>query len=161
MIRKAVAGDLTEILALYRRARSFMAANGNAGQWGRHYPPKEMIERDIAEGHLYVDETEGQIYGVFAFIIGEDPTYRYIEDGAWLSDESYGTIHRAAGDGIHKGFLKRTVAYCSKRILHLRMDTHAQNDVMRHLALELGFKQCGTIYVADGSKRIAFEKLPG
>lgn len=45
---------------------------------------------------LYVIEEDGQIHGVFAFILGADPTYAVIEDGAWRSDEAYGTIHHIA-----------------------------------------------------------------
>ena len=35
---------------------------------------------------------EGTPCGVFAFIIGDDPTYQVIEDGGWLNDNPYGAI---------------------------------------------------------------------
>ena len=42
------------------------------------------------------------VYSVF--IIGADPTYEVIEDGAWPDNSPYGTIHRIAGDGQVKDF---------------------------------------------------------
>ena len=47
-------------------------------------------------------ETESGLHGVFAFILGEDPTYGVIEDGQWLSGDPYGTIHRIAGGRLRK-----------------------------------------------------------
>ena len=103
MIRLAQREDLSAILAVYEAARRYMRENGNPTQWGESYPERAMLEEDIRRRQLYVDEQEGAIHGAFAFILGEDPTYAYIEDGAWLNDAPYGTIHRVAGDGAVKG----------------------------------------------------------
>lgn len=46
-----------------------------------------------------------------------------------------------------------------KKIGHLRIDTHADNHIMQHLILKNGFEQCGIIHIADGSERIAYEKV--
>ena len=43
---------------------------------------------------------------------------------------------------------------------HLRADTHADNAPMLRLLPALGFVRCGVVRVADGSPRIAFERLP-
>jgi len=43
-IRKAEKADLENILAIYKKARAFMAANGNPNQWGNNKPAKEQIE---------------------------------------------------------------------------------------------------------------------
>lgn len=102
MITLATAADLPRILALYAHARAFMAQNGNPSQWGQTRPTEADIAAHIAARELYVLREEGEIRGVFAFILGEDPTYRVIEQGAWLSDAPYGTIHAVASDGqIH------------------------------------------------------------
>ena len=37
------------------------------------------------------------------------------------------------------------------------LDTHENNRVMQRAAERYGFKKCGTIYVADGSPRIAYQ----
>ncbi len=158
-IRKAAPEDLPEILRIYSRARAFMAAQGNGGQWGSSYPEEALLKSDIEKGNLYVLETESGLHGVFAFILGEDPTYGVIEDGQWLSGDPYGTIHRIAGDGSVKGLLGKAVAYAEGVISHLRIDTHENNKVMRRLIPRYGFSRRGIIHLENGSPRIAYEKL--
>ena len=143
---------------IYAYVRSFMEQTGNPTQWGRNFPPEELLWEDIKAGQLYVVEKNGDIHGVFAFIIGEDKTYLQIENGAWRSKAPYGTIHRIAGDGKIHGILGEAVAFCESKIPHLRIDTHADNKVMRHLIEKAGFVECGTIYIEDGTPRIAYEK---
>ena len=104
-------------------------------------------------------EENGSIHAVVALIIAEDPTYVYIEQGAWHSDATYGTIHRVAGDGKLHGIFALVTEFCSRKISHLRVDTHRDNQVMQHLILRNGFEECGVIYVADGTPRLAYEKL--
>ena len=41
----------------------------------------------------------------------------------------------------------------------LRADTHADNKIMQHLLEKNGFTRCGIIHVADGTPRIAYQKL--
>ena len=42
----------------------------------------------------------------------------------------------------------------------MRIDTHGDNKVMRHLLQKPGFVHCGTIYVEeDDYPRLAFEKM--
>ena len=65
-----------------------MRKNGNHSQWGKGDEPEALIEEDICQGNLYVLE-EADIHAVFAFIIGEDPTYLEIEEGNWKSEEPY------------------------------------------------------------------------
>lgn len=157
MIRKATPADLEQILTVYQTARAFMAANGNPTQWGTTYPAPELLEEDIRLGRLFVDTTDERICGVFMFALGDDPTYAYIENGSWLDDSPYGVIHRVAGDGSTRGVLERCVTFCREQCPHLRIDTHADNHVMQKLVTRAGFTRCGTIYVEDGSPRIAYE----
>lgn len=159
IIRKAEINDLKRIMEIYEIARKFMADNGNKNQWSNKYPSEEIIEKDIEKNQLYVLECMGDIHGVFAFIIGKDKTYNIIENGEWLSDSEYGTIHRVASDGKVHNVLNEVIAYCSKKISHLRIDTHKDNTVMRHLIVKNGFSERGTIYTDNGSERIAFERL--
>lgn len=159
-IRKSTAADLPRMLEIYAYAREFMAATGNPHQWGDAKNPQlEVLEQDIEDGVGYVMEYDGRIVGAFAFIIGEDETYGYIEDGAWLNDEPYGTIHRIAGDGSTKGVLNTAVDFGAEMIGNLRIDTHHDNVVMQSAIKKCGFEECGVIYVADGSPRIAYQKI--
>lgn len=105
-IRLASKEDIQNIMPLYAYARKFMAANGNPHQWNGNYPASEDILKDIANGNYYVctpDNAPEKIVGGFAFIIGREPNYAVIENGAWHSDQPYGTIHRIASNGQTKG----------------------------------------------------------
>ena len=137
-----------------------MADSGNPTQWGDSYPPQEMLEEDIDSNRLFVDVVNGQLLGVFAFILGPDPTYAKIEGGKWLNDTlPYGTIHRLASAGESKGIGKAVVEWCLEHCQSLRADTHADNQIMQHLLEKNGFTRCGIIHVADGTPRIAYQKL--
>lgn len=159
MIRLAEVSDIPALLAIFDKARSYMRAQGNSTQWVGGYPDEKTLRSDIASSNLYVMEEGGRSYGAFAFIIGEDPAYKRIDGGSWSSDEPYGTIHRIGSDGSRKGVFDECVEYCKGRIGHLRIDTHELNGTMRHLILRAGFVHAGTIYVGDGSPRLAFEWL--
>ena len=158
MIRYAKENDLPEILRIYEYARGFMARTGNPNQWTGGHPREALLRDDIAKRQLYVLENETGLHGVFAFIVGDDPTYAVIERGAWRSSAPYGTIHRIASDGQIHGFLQSAVDFCWQQIPHLRIDTHADNRVMQHLILKCGFTQCGVIRLENGDPRIAYEK---
>lgn len=112
---------------------------------------------------VWTDEAEEQmdcqqaIHGVFSFIIGEDPTYAHIENGSWLNEKPYGTIHRMASDGTRRGMLRECLDYCRNLIPEIRMDTHEKNFSMQRACEHLGFQRCGVIYVADGTPRIAYQ----
>ena len=158
-IRMAAAGDLGEIMAVYAHARAFMAQHGNAGQWGDGYPARPLLEDDIRRGKLYVCQASGRIAGVFYFAQEDDPTYRVIEDGMWLSDAPYAVVHRIASAPGTKGVATYCLNWAYERSGNLRIDTHTDNAPMRGLLAKLGFTYCGRIQLADGSPRIAFQKV--
>ena len=158
-VRPSTEADLPAIYELYRKGRAHMRAEGNTTQWGETEPPESKIPSDIAKGISYVVEDEnGTVCGTFAFILGEDPTYAYIENGSWPDDLPYGTIHRIASDQKTGGILKAAVAFCSTKTDRLRIDTHENNRTMRAAAARAGFVPAGTIYVSDGTPRIAFTR---
>ena len=161
MIRRARQTDFSRVCEIYAIARAFMAKTGNATQWGDSFPPEELLREDIRLGRLYVVEEAGNVHGAFAFLLGEDPTYQVIEGGAWKSAAPYGTLHRVAGSGEVRGLFGQMVDYAWGVIPHLRIDTHENNAVMRHLVEKHGFQRCGIIYTDDGTPRIAFERGPG
>ena len=156
-IRKTRPEDLETVLAIYEHARGIMKRTGNPTQWGDNRPDLSLITGDIENGTGYVITEDGAIRGVFAFIEGADPSYEYIEDGAWLNDEPYGTIHRVASDEHAHGILAEAVKFCREKVDELRIDTHHDNAIMRHLIEKLGFTYCGVIYVDDGTPRVAYQ----
>ena len=158
MIRPATSFDIPRALAIYHSARQFMRRSGNTVQWVNGYPSEALLRSDVAAGRLFVMEDAGGVYAVFAFIIGDDPTYQVI-DGAWLDDGTpYGTLHRLGSDGSHRGVFAETAAWAATQCGHLRADTHAANDTMQRCMERAGFVRCGIIHVADGTPRLAYER---
>ncbi len=158
MIRKTEMKDLPELRRIYACARKLMKETGNPNQWRDNGPGEDLVVNDINNANSYVMEDDAGIYAVFSFIIGEDVTYGFIE-GQWLNDEPYGTIHRIASDGTHRGIMRDAVEYCSQRVSNLRIDTHEDNKIMQHQILKLGFTYCGTIYLLNGEPRRAYHKI--
>lgn len=159
LIREAVRGDLPRLMKIYVYARRFMASTGNAHQWIDGYPSETLIRQEIEAGHCHVClGQEGQVAGVFCFIEGEDPNYARIEDGAWLNDRPYGTIHRLAASGEEKGVADACFRWCMERCPNLRADTHRDNRILQHILCKYGFTYCGVIYVANGTPRLAFQR---
>lgn len=157
-IRDTTAADYGQIQKIYAYARKQMRQAGNPSQWGDDRPSGETLLKDIRSGHSHVIVEKGRICGVFTFIIGEDPTYRIIEQGQWLNDAPYGTIHRIASGGSCRGIFRECLAYCLPQIPNIRIDTHRDNAVMQHLLEKHGFRKCGIIHVEDGSPRIAYQR---
>jgi len=159
-IRKSTMADLPEILDIYQAARELMKKNGNPTQWGDKNPSDEKILGDIALGNSYIIEENGDVCGIFAFIIGKEPTYAEIRDGEWINDtEKYGTIHRLAANGKAHGIFDACLSFCESQIPNIRVDTHENNAAMLHLISSHGFQRCGIIRVDDGTPRIAFQKI--
>ena len=156
-IRKAAIEDLTEIMEIYRIAQDFMIENGNPNQWGHSYPSRDLIKEDIDNGVSYLICEGENPHGVFALFKGNEPTYEHIDNGKWLNDDEYVTVHRIASDGKLHGIFKHTIMYCKSQSDNIRIDTHESNEIMQMQIEKNGFEKCGTIYVDDGSPRIAYQ----
>lgn len=156
-VRAACPEDLDAVMKIYESARRFMSRSGNPTQWGAAYPERALLVDDIGKKQCYVCTDGKGIRAVFVLRIGEDPTYTVIENGAWKNDAPYGTIHRLAGDGTTAGVTNLCIEFCRDKIRNLRADTHRDNLIMQHLLEKNGFERCGTIYVEDGSPRIAYQ----
>ena len=160
-IRKAQYEELDEIMEIYQAARAFMVKTGNPNQWAvRNWPPRWLIERDIEQGKSYVCQGDG-ILAVFFYDYGEnvEPCYEKIDNGSWIGEDTYGVVHRIASrEGTGAG--KFCIDWAYRQNGHLRIDTHGDNKVMQKILLNMGFTQCGIIYVnEDQDPRIAYEKM--
>ena len=155
-VRKATPEDLSLIMGIYRTAQDFMIASGNPHQWGHSYPSEDLIRNDIEREvcHLVCDDDE--IHGVFALFEGVEPTYQHIEEGQWLNDDEYLTLHRIASDGRAHGIFRCAIAYCKTVSDNIRIDTHRNNSIMQKQIERNGFQRCGIVHVRDGSERIAY-----
>ena len=185
-IRKAFMRDIDIIMRIYEEARVFMRSTGNGSQWGDSFPPRGIIAADIENGDLYVctekqqsggqsaaeeikeaEETKKiekieeieETVGVFYFKVEEEPTYKRIDGGGWLNNEPYGVVHRMAGSRKAKGVAAFCLDWCEKQCANIRIDTHRDNIVMLKVLKKAGYTHCGVIYVANGSERLAFQKV--
>ena len=157
-IRKSTIHDIDKILEIYSDAREFMRVSGNPNQWRDDYPLKSLVLQDIDESSSYVCIKDGLILGTFYYKEGEDPTYNEIYEGQWINNDPYGVVHRIAVAKGSKGVGSFCLNWCYDNLQNIRIDTHRDNIPMQKLLTKNGFKQCGIIYVKDGSERIAFQK---
>ena len=158
-IRKATRDDIPALMQLFESAKAIMRASGNLHQWGVGYPSVDVVRRDIEQGVCYVatDGVDGEIEATMAFIQGPDPTYSYIEGGAWLNDEPYHVIHRIAVAKPGKGYAHHLLDWAFLHTDTVRIDTHRDNVIMHHILRKYGFEYCGIIYLANCDARDAYQ----
>lgn len=160
VVRPAHKDDLSAIMAVLEAAKGIMRASGNSGQWVNGYPGEDIILNDIANGHGFVVEDEAGIVGYFAFIPSPEPTYSYIEGGAWLDDEKpYHVVHRIGSYPQVHGVFRTIMDWCFTQDSNIRIDTHRDNHIMQHCISRYGFTYCGIIYLASGDQRLAYQLL--
>ena len=164
MIRLANEKDIERILEIIKDAKTFLKEN-KVLQWQDDYPNRDTITNDIDKRQLYVYE-EKEVLAFIAIIEGIEETYNTIYDGAWLSNDSYLTIHRIAvkKEARNKDIASKLFMYAidyakKKKIKSIRVDTHKDNKAMQRLILKHNFKKCGFIYLKDHSPRLAYELL--
>lgn len=161
MIRKAIESDLLEIKNIVDKARELMKSSGNVNQWVDGYPSNEVLLSDIRNGNAYLLLRENKAVAYFTMVDGPDPTYNLITKGSWLNDNSYGVLHRIASNGEVKGVFKEILLYASEHYSNIRIDTHHDNKIMQRLLEQNEFVYCGIIFLADGSPRLAYQRIKG
>ena len=155
-VKNADMADFEQIMKIYKYAQDYMIKSGNPVQWGHFYPDAELIKSDICQNVCRVIYDKDGRHGVFALFKGAEPAYKHIENGNWLNEEPYLTIHRLAGDGQVHGLFQCVLNYCKNICQNIRADTHADNQIMQKLMEKNGFMKCGIIYVKNGTPRIAY-----
>lgn len=159
-IRKATPADLPALREVFTAAKAIMRADGNPTQWAGAYPDDAVVLRDIAGGWGHVLVDGGRLAGYFALIPSPEPTYAYIEGGAWLDDTlPYYVIHRIASVPDVHGVFAATIRYAAEICRNIRIDTHRDNKIMQHNLARHGFTYCGIIYLANGDERLAYQRL--
>lgn len=157
-IRPATLEDVPVIMRLIEEARGIMRSCGNVNQWIGGYPSEAIIVEDINNAHCYLClDPDGEIVASFAFIPGPEPTYKEIYDGNWLDDSPYYVVHRLASTVSSHGVFKDVMDYCMGVAGNLRIDTHRDNVIMRHVIERYGFTYCGIIYLLNGDERLAYQ----
>ena len=162
MVRHATREDLPRIYEIYENARAYMKRTGNPTQWGDTEPPIEWLDVDIERKELYVCADGDDVYGVFMFMMRDEPFYHHPIEGEWLNDEPYGTVHRIAAHGSRGGVFDEAIGFCKTLIDNVRIDTHPNNKTMQHLCERSDFHKCGVLEVKrDGSTRIMYPWIKG
>lgn len=145
---------------IFLEAKMKMRASGNLRQWTGGYPSDEILTADIERGFSYVVERDGKIVGTFVLAICPDPTYATIYYGHWTDDTlPYGTIHRIASLIDVHGVMEEVLEWSFAQIDNIRIDTHRDNAIMRHLLAKNGFSYCGIIYLLNGDERLAYQRV--
>lgn len=159
MIRPSTLDDLPLIMSMIDHSRSIMRANGNNTQWDG-YPTSTTILDDIAKRIHYIVEDNGNVIGCFTLLKQPEPTYARIEEGLWLDDTTpYRTIHRlACAPDVH-GVARQAFDWSETQCASIRVDTHSDNHIMRHIIQQHGYTYCGIVYMNDGTPREAYQKM--
>ncbi len=154
-IRLATAQDIPEMRQVFDIAREYQLERGII-QWAEGYPSEELILDDIARKAAYVAFNEAdELVGVISVFTDPDPTYAEIE-GEWLNDAPYATVHRIASNGKEKGVGQKLLRWVQKNHANVRIDTHEDNQPMKHILNKLGYKYTGVIYIENGEARDAY-----
>ncbi len=159
-IRNSTLNDIKIIMELIEYGKQKMRESGNMNQWTNGDPNESIIKNDIENNNSYIIELDNEPIGTFAFVLGPDPTYLKIYEGKWINeDNNYYVIHRISSKPKGKGIMKEILKFCFSKTKNIRIDTHRDNKIMRHILEKEGFKYCGIIYLEDGAERFAYQKI--
>ena len=154
--------DLPAVHAILEAARGYLREQG-LDQWQAFPPTREDTCAHFAKGELYVVREGDEVAGTFV-LLPYEPAYDAV-DGAWRKNGAYVAMHRVA---VSPAFRRRGVAGFAfaeaVRIARatgagsVRIDTHEGNLPMRAALEKNGFTLCGTVVIATGERRVAYER---
>ena len=152
-IRKAAAGDLDQIEAIYNRIHDLEESGVLTIGWIREvYPVRKTAVDSLDRGDLFVMEEAGTV--VAAAIINQIqvPEYR---SACWkheAADDQVMVLHTLTVDPLYrsKGYGKAFVSFYEQyakeqKCSELRLDTNARNSSARGMYDHLGFEEVGII----------------
>jgi GNAT superfamily N-acetyltransferase len=162
-IRLATEADLPAALALIRAVVPGMHAAGNF-QWESTYPNEAVLQRDVANGWLWLAELDGHLAGVAALTTEQDAEYAQAD---WDFAEPALVTHRLAvhpdfqGRGVASSLLNWAEDLAAERGLRvLRVDTNTENAATQRLFPKLGYRFAGEITLGfrPGLRFFCYEK---
>ena len=165
-VRPSRIEELDALVEIVEHGRAALAAAG-VPQWHDGYPTRESIEGDIEKGNGYTVLLCEKPIATAVILVDGEPDYDEINEGRWLQDGPYITVHRLATHndakrtGAASALIKAAEEMARERGFGaVRIDTHRKNLVMQAFLQKNGFSRCGVIYLRrTGAERIAFEKL--
>ncbi len=154
-VRPGTVNDVPAIMTIIESARAFLKAQ-HIDQWQGTYPDQPAVAQDIAAGTNRVLIVDGQVAGTASLIVGPDPYYKRIDGAGWAGDLPYMMIHRFALDGSYRGqqlsrfFMSNLTSEAyAQGFRDLRIDTHAQNQIMQHVIAAAGYQFRGIVYLDE------------
>lgn len=163
-LRHSMQVDIPVIMEIISLAQKYFSKQG-IDQWQNGYPNTGVISNDVSNRNSYVLLQDEQILATAVIIFDPDPNYTHI-DGRWITENPYAVIHRIAvrpeckGRNMAGWIIEKVEQMCTEKgFTSIRIDTHQENRSMQQVALKSGFLYCGIIKVADGSPRLAYEKV--
>lgn len=161
--RMATEGDAGRVMELIQQAKDFLKSRG-VDQWQNGYPDAAAIEGDIRCDNGYVVTDGDKVVGYACISFSGEESYAGLK-GEWLSLQPYAVIHRMAidneckGQGLATAILRYAEKLCEEKGVHsIKIDTDADNAIMKHILAKNGFAYCGVIRF-DNSDKVAYEKV--
>ena len=145
-MRPAGPTDMQAVYAVYRDAIDDMNARG-IPQWDELYPTPAILDDDLAQGQLFVGETDNGV--VAAVVLNEvcDPQYR---NGQWQGNGPYVIVHRlcvspaAQGGGVGRGLMTAVEAWAKENgYREIRLDAFSINPQALRMYDRLGYAKRG------------------
>ena len=160
--------DMADLMMIVDEASEFLHAQ-HVDQWQSDTPDPGVFRKDITAGNCWLFTYEGDAAGCISICFQPEPVYDDIEDGSWLTEGPYCTVRRVAVRDIFRGRdLSHEMMQLAEDLamgrgcVSVRVDTHADNAVMRGLLEKRGYTYCGVVWYRDGviedRQRVAYEK---
>lgn len=164
-LRKSTPTDLDAIMEIVAEAKALLKKDGSP-QWQDGHPNRELFAEDIKQGLNWVLVVGSEVAGTATLTTEPETDYETIQEGQWVGDNHYATIHRVAiaskFRGMHLSKMIFSNLLTAGRLMNFkdfRIDTHPVNLRMQKLATDFGFEKRGVVQVIDkiDPNRVAFE----
>lgn len=156
-VRPALASDREFIKLYHSDSWPSIDTNQNGGNRVSKTTIETLIFDEIKREHVFIIFDYLGPLAIFAFRPDNCERYGTFR-GQWRSNATPHVINYIA-DIRGQGVPPRIFEFAAQKAAYLRSDTHI-DDVPTQRALEkFGFRKCGTITVANGTQRVAYDWL--
>ncbi|MGA8941980.1 MAG: GNAT family N-acetyltransferase [Thermoactinomyces sp.] len=160
---KARPDQFSEIVRIFEHVKEGLREQG-IDQWTEDYPDREILQKDIGNGNMYLLVSEGEIAAIAALDQNQEPQY---EDIPWKDKTgNFLVVHRLCvnpdyqGKGISRLFMDEIERFAKDQgYSSIRLDTQMVNEKAMNLYESHDYEKRGTFYFPHASKPfMAFEK---
>jgi len=152
-ITKSTRNSEEQIFQIFINCRKSLEENG-IFQWTRHYPGKEHITMDIANGVLYQLEENNILLGVICINSQQELEYSTVN---WFGETAKSlVVHRLAIDPQfqNQGHAKTLMAFAEEMALDsgctsIRLDAYNGNKKALRFYKQLGYYKRGQVFFPE------------